>query len=674
MNERASSLPPGNGKASTGAYARLRIGLVLLFALLATACGGGSGAPGAPSALAASYNAPFLEVTLTWTPPPGSFSGYSLEAEQGNQGFQPLSIGIIDPHATGIILTFKAPPPEAITIQFRLQAVNGSSSSGWSNSAAIQTPVLAPIGGLAPFAPGTPAVSLAWTGNSSVATQVRVERAPADQGESPTGPWAVLATQSAQVQSFTDTAIQENLHFAYRITNLDGALASDPCLILMPWSIPLFLPANLRGTTLAQGIRLDWRNVSAVATSITVLRGSGSQAPATVLAVLGPQAQTFTDTSANLGYFSYALAITDGTLTATTASALAMAPNPPGAVAMTGPSVLGGELGWCGAAMRPDGTWALAVNYGPLGIQAAPGLWPQWLSTGVGWSRNPLQIDPQGWPELLYFGSDGQNPGATLEKEVFDGSGWGNTRLAGSIVSNGAAPDYVWRQDATGAIHALVTTYNLDSNDYRITAVSYLHASTGGSVLTPLATLLPGLPTPTGSRIFVDSADAPHLLVKVPGEFDECWPAADGTWTRTAILAGPGADEIQDFAALGTGPDEAWVLATSAAWYGQFPANVQAFHKVGGIWQAPQQVYALPAPSYPDCGGLAQSPDGSRTAVLIADSGVGLGVLVHSGTTWIPTLVAPPLTMGMGIGFDAAGVLHVLGYDTVGMQLVEYHE
>jgi hypothetical protein len=71
---------------------------------------------------------------------------------------------------------------------------------------------------------------------------------------------------------------------------------------------------------------------------------------------------------------------------------------------------------------------------------------------------------------------------------------------------------------------------------------------------------------------------------------------------------------------------------------------------------------------------MAQAPDGSRTAALLSDAGVGLVVLVTSGTTWIPSLVAPPQSSGLGIGFDAAGRLHVLAYDAVAMQLTDFHE
>jgi hypothetical protein len=469
--------------------------------------------------------------------------------------------------------------------------------------------------------------------------------------------------------------IQENNYYAYRVTNIDGSQSSDPCYIPMPLPIPLFAPTNLTATTLGQGIQLNWQNVSAVTTSITVMRGTGQQTPSTVLATLGPQSQSFIDSTAGFGYYSYAVNITDGTGIATSASVLASAPNPQGATSFT-PTVLGGQLGWAGAAMRPDGTWALAVNYSPLGIQATQGLWPQWISTGaVNSSRNLIQINSQGWPELLYFDYDSQNPGkATLDQVVFDGTTWAKNQLAGSLLTSYAAPpDCVWRLDANGGVHALVTTYDTSTN-YKVPTASYLHATTSGVDLIPMTTLLPSLPVPINSQLFVDSGNAPHLVVTVPGELDECWPAIDGTWAKTTIFSGPGVNEIQQFIPLSTGADSAWVLATSAVSAWGSPATMQAFHKVGGVWQPSRQIYSMPSPSYPVCTGMAQSPDGSRAAALITDSGVGLVVLIYSGTTWVPTLVAPPQTSGMGIGFDASGRLHVLGYDSVAMQLVEYHE
>ena len=112
------------------------------------------------------------------------------------------------------------------------------------------------------------------------------------------------------------------------------------------------------------------------------------------------------------------------------------------------------------------------INYGPLGIPAVAGLWPQWLSTGTAGACAPtLQLTSQNFPAMLYFGFPATPaPGETLVQEAYDGTQWVQTTLPGTFQDEWGAeatPEGVWGLDASDNLHALVATYDL-SSDYRV--------------------------------------------------------------------------------------------------------------------------------------------------------------------------------------------------------------
>lgn len=662
-------------------YSKVCYLISIFLALLAVSCGGsgggGSNVVPAPTGLSATYNPSLLQIALTWTPPNSVIQGYNVEAAIGDQPFHQVNNGLIDAQATLIFVTFSARPPEAITIQLRLQALSSGVPSAWSNVAQTRTPILEPDAGQSEFDPAARAVTVSWHVVSSAAVQTRVERALSDKNQSIIGPWVTLSTQPPQTQVFIDRTVEEARYYAYRVTNIVGSFESSATLILNPRAIPLFLPNNLTGATVPQGIQLNWKNFSTLATNITILRGGHRETPSTELAILGAGVQSYLDTTASFGYYSYALKISDGTNPNTSPSIVLAAPNPPGALSVQPTIITTGTESIIGAAMRSDGIWALADRTGPFEIKAAQGQWPQWLATNwYAYGPGPIKINNLGRPVLLYFRSDPQSPSmGSLDKVTYDGAAWLETQIIGSLpttYASAAPPQCSWRLDPTDDIHAVLTTYDLSTN-YKVPTATYLHATPSGVELNPL-----NIPkNVTYSELFLDSENRPHLVLLAPFDhtISEWWPGdIPGTWNKATILSDPFLDRIFTMTVLGTSGDSAWVIAATSASSSPYKAGLQGLHKVGGTWLPPQTLYSMPSPSAPYCIGMAQSHDGSRTAILIWDTGVGLVALNKSGEAWIPNLVGPPQSVGLAIAFDASNRLHILSIDPTSMQLVDYHE
>jgi len=72
--------------------------------------------------------------------------------------------------------------------------------------------------------------------------------------------------------------------------------------------------------------------------------------------------------------------------------------------------------------------------------------------------------------------------------------------------------------------------------------------------------------------------------------------------------------------------------------------------------------------------GTALAPDGTRCAALVNDVSAGIVAVVQSGSTWIPTPVAAPGNLAMGIGFDRSSKRHALVHGVAPQALVDYHE
>lgn len=662
--------------------------LILAGTLLALPCGcGGGGGPkggsgtlvavAAPTNLVATYEAGLLQITLTWTPPPGKISGYTLQAAVGNGAYQALP-GTLGPKDYGCYLTFSSAPPEGVLLHFRVQAFLDAIQSEFSNVADVAVPLDAPSAGWLTYLPASHAMELSWTRNSTASTQVQVQRAVANAAEAATGPWTTLATLPAPTATYLDEALEEGSYYLYKVTNLDGPIASTSILIPTVSQVPLFIPTGLAATPTAQGPLLTWQNASSKATSITVLRGPGDRDATTVLATLDPQATSYVDTTAPFGVLNYVLVITDGTHSGMSAVLPAMGPTPAGALALS-PKVLStGNAGFCGEALLPDGTWVMAIEYSPIGIPGVAGLWPPWLSQGTeGVCVPTLQLTSKNTPALLYFGlSSSSSSDETLVQVAYDGAQWVQTTLPPTFqdLSGGmGAPDGVWALDRADNLHAVVGTYDY-SGSYRVGTYTYLEGPAAAPVTTPLATLLPQVTLTSLPILVLDGAGTTHLFVKGPDAFEECSPAPDGTWTSTAILSGPALQGLTPTAVQMVGTEGGWLFATSAPTGNGGAASLCAIQKAGGAWQAPQTIYAMPYPSFPSCCATALSPDGTRCAALVNDATAGIVVLTPSGSTWIPTLVAGPKDLAMGIGFDRSNKLHILVLVNSSQSLVDYHE
>jgi hypothetical protein len=212
----------------------LKTCLAAALSLLLLACGGGgnngggNGSNSVPNPTRLTITETGVdEITLTWTPPGGSFDGYELEGKVGSDAFQKLHDGLIPNTYTSLILTFYSTAPED-TYGFRLRAARGGAFSPYSNEASYTRGPNAPGQPTASFDWTTGSVSLAWNRNTTMSDGLRIERAECTQYGYVTGTWTSLPTPAPLASTYSDTGATPNLYYTYRITNLKGSRASQP--------------------------------------------------------------------------------------------------------------------------------------------------------------------------------------------------------------------------------------------------------------------------------------------------------------------------------------------------------------------------------------------------------------------------------------------------------------
>ena len=152
------------------------------------------------------------QVNLVWTDNASSEIGYNVERAAGNTGTFTL-LSYLGPNAqsfsdTGLVSN--------TTYIYRVQARGSSSNSAYSNEASVNLGNLA-SGSLTPpaYITATPVsgsqINLVWTDNSTGESGYNLERKSAD------GSYSIIAYLAADVQSYSDTGLQEGTTYTYRI-------------------------------------------------------------------------------------------------------------------------------------------------------------------------------------------------------------------------------------------------------------------------------------------------------------------------------------------------------------------------------------------------------------------------------------------------------------------------
>lgn len=660
-------------------------GLSLVFSLLLTGCGGGGGGttsappvPAGPAAvqLQATYDPTQLQVTLTWTPPSTPIDGYNLEAQVGTGSFTQLNDTLIPAATTGVLVTFTSKPPELAKIGFRIQAVRNGTGGSFSNIAEIHLPLEAPQTISAWYSVSDGGVYVSWDTPSLLADRYVLERAACDGAGTITGPWTALSTSYALGSHYTDANLDETLQYRYRVTAWSGSTSSSTTGPTQPVAIPPLAPTGLSAQPLASAIGLSWVNRSQTATQIQVLRGSVGTA-STLLATLPPTATSYQDTGLSLGYYTYTLVVTSGTLS-TTGPWVTSAPiNPTGAPTLASTPMAGSPQTDV-AALSPAGLWALGVT-SPLAIPATTwGNWTSWTVPTAGGGAYavtaPLALDPQSRPHAVYLATS--SIAEDLTHAWFDGTAWQSEVIRHLATS----PTYTFPRgafilDQAGIPRVLEDTGTTKGAFAGLALHQWINGAWTQEPLFPAGTT----DWYNGTlRLSVDPGGTLHALIPTWSDLRALDRHADGTWsTQTLPDTRPWGGGYAFADGVWAGTDTAWTFFQVADAANPLNDAFWVLPKVGGAWQAPTLLRSFPHMGITQAS-VALSPDGTRVAAVVATTN-GLYLYTQTPQGWVESLMPiPPGDLAypyFKVAFDGANHLHILvrpsAYNTA---MVDLHE
>jgi len=251
----------------------------------------------APSGLAATVVSS-SQVDLTWTDNSDNETGFSLERSVGGAAFDQIATLAAD--ATWYSDTSV---PDGSVVQYRIQAIDDTSTSAYSNVAQAIVPPAAPTG-LVVGVDGT-GVGISWNDPSGSATGYVVQRS-SDGGNT----WSTLTTINAGTTSYLDTTALAGSSYDYQVLATGGGASSDalgPGHVDVPALGAPALSASAGSGALS--IDLSWTDSNAVAGGYRVLRSTDG-VNFSLIATLGSSATMYSDSNVLelSGYFYQVLA------------------------------------------------------------------------------------------------------------------------------------------------------------------------------------------------------------------------------------------------------------------------------------------------------------------------------------------------------------------------------
>src|SRR6266508_4082016 len=143
-------------------------------------------------------------------------------------------------------------------------------------------------------------INLSWQDNATNEANYYVERAPAS-----TGSWTVIATLGANVISYQNTGLTQNTMYYYRVRCKAGAYSSYSNTANANTAI-LAAPTELTAAVIStSSISLAWTDNTAYETNYSVERSPNGSSSWTVIATLGANVTTYSNTGLTVGTAYY---------------------------------------------------------------------------------------------------------------------------------------------------------------------------------------------------------------------------------------------------------------------------------------------------------------------------------------------------------------------------------
>ncbi|MCR4399964.1 MAG: fibronectin type III domain-containing protein [Syntrophomonadaceae bacterium] len=249
----------------------------------------GSALPAAPSNLAAQAVST-SRIDLTWTDNASNETGFKIERKKGSGG----TYSQIDTVGANVTSYASRNLSSDTTYYYRVRAYNAAGNSAYSNEASATTL------GEVPDAPSELAVTLltstsvrlTWTDNSDNEQGFKIERRKSG------GSWSQIATVGEDVERYTNTGLEKNTVYYYRVRAYNASGDSDYSEAVSidtggSGGVPE-APDGLTATVLsATSVKLEWQDNSDRESGFKIERRE-SGGSWTQIATVGRNVETYT--------------------------------------------------------------------------------------------------------------------------------------------------------------------------------------------------------------------------------------------------------------------------------------------------------------------------------------------------------------------------------------------
>lgn len=229
------------------------------------------------------------QINLAWTDNATNETGYTVERSSDGATWSSLAT-----LAAGSISYADGSLVAGTSYFYRVRAFNASANSDYSNVASTTTVPTAPSG-LTATAISSSRIDLSWS-NVSGETGYEIDRSP--DGAT----WTQIATTGANVATFSNTGLNANTTYSYRVraTNGSGDSASSNTASATTPATPSIpaAPSNLSAVAIsAKRVDLSWTDNSSNETSFKVERSSNGGRAWTQIAQVGAGVTSYSDTT-----------------------------------------------------------------------------------------------------------------------------------------------------------------------------------------------------------------------------------------------------------------------------------------------------------------------------------------------------------------------------------------
>ncbi len=339
-------------------------------------------APSAPTTLAA-VGISSNQINLTWVDNSADETGFVVERALSAAG----PYAVIATSGSNAVSYSDVSGSASTTYFYRVHATNSGGNSADSNivSASTQAVVVAAPAapsGLMAVSASSAQINLSWTDTSVTETGFKIER-----GATAAGPFALIFTTAANINSYSDSSLAASTTYYYRIASYNnvGSSANTSVASAMTQATATVVPAAPSGLAAAASsttqINLTWSDNSTNESGFKIERGSSVAGPFNLIFTAAAASTSYSDTaltSATTYYYRiYSFNSAGNSAVSTTASATTQANVPVAPTTLTATATSSSQinLNWADMSSNETGfkVEQASAAAGPFAVVATLG-------------------------------------------------------------------------------------------------------------------------------------------------------------------------------------------------------------------------------------------------------------------------------------------------------------